>query len=482
MIEFAQIKAASLQWHSKRLDRILTGKPAYWGANTDSVRLMAIRGDTAEAFARLDASGADAELVALAKRCLAREHEERPRDAGEVARAVSAHLAAAEERARQAELDRVRAAEERKRQRVLLAMVGLTMLLVLMGMFGFGMTFLWKTAQRSQSEAENARDQLDDEKTQTEAARDEALRLKGIAETAQAGEAQARKAAEQARDLLKGEKKQTEAARDEALRLKGIAETAQASEAQARKAVERERKKLEVFEYGRTMQVALQEWRDNNVAAAVALLEGTNPELRGWEWHYVHRLCHGALLTLKGHTSSVSSASFSADGTRIVTGSYDHTAKVWDAKTGAERLTLKGHTSVVGSASFSTDGTRIVTGSEDKTAKVWDAKTGAELLTLKGHTGGVRPASFSTDGTRIVTGSYSTAKVWDARTGAELLTLKGHTGGVLSASFSTDGTRIVTGSGDRTAKVWDSRPVSREFLPKEQAPPPREVSWPSGSR
>ncbi len=97
--------------------------------------------------------------------------------------------------------------------------------------------------------------------------------------------------------------------------------------------------------------------------------------------------------------------------------------------------------------SFSPDGTRIVTGSEDKTAKVWDARTGTALLELKGHTDGVTSVSFSPDGTRIVTGSDDkTAKVWDARTGTALLELKGHTGEVTSVSFSPDGTRIVTGS------------------------------------
>ena len=70
-----------------------------------------------------------------------------------------------------------------------------------------------------------------------------------------------------------------------------------------------------------------------------------------------------------------------------MTGSRDRTAKVWDAKSGAEVLTLKGHTGPVTSASFSPDGSRVVTGSDDKTAKVWDAKSGAEVLTLKGHTG-----------------------------------------------------------------------------------------------
>jgi hypothetical protein len=70
---------------------------------------------------------------------------------------------------------------------------------------------------------------------------------------------------------------------------------------------------------------------------------------------------------------------FSPDGTRIVTGSADQTAKVWDARTGTPQLELKGHTSGVSSVAFSPDGRRIVTGSIDQTAKVWVARTGQEL-------------------------------------------------------------------------------------------------------
>ena len=92
------------------------------------------------------------------------------------------------------------------------------------------------------------------------------------------------------------------------------------------------------------------------------------------------------LLDLKGHTDWVSSVSFSPDGARIVTGSGDTTAKVWDARTGTPLLDLKGHTKVVTSVSFSPDGTRIATASFDQTAKVWDARTGTPLLDLKGHT------------------------------------------------------------------------------------------------
>ena len=108
------------------------------------------------------------------------------------------------------------------------------------------------------------------------------------------------------------------------------------------------------------------------------------PGERGWEWRYLKQQTRGGLFTLYGHTGPVCSVAFSPDGSRIVTGSGDRTAKVWDARTGTALLELKGHMGAVGSASFSPDGSRIVTGSDDGTAKVWDARTGSALLELEG--------------------------------------------------------------------------------------------------
>jgi WD40 repeat protein len=157
------------------------------------------------------------------------------------------------------------------------------------------------------------------------------------------------------------------------------------------------------------------------------------------------------------HGSTVESAEFSPDGRRIVTASYDNTARIWDAATGALLTVLHGHDARVAHAAFSPDGRRVVTASNDKTARIWDAATGQQLAVLSGHDEALTHAVFSADGLRVVTASDdTTARVWNAATGVQLAVLSGHTQYVGTAEFSSDGRRIVTASGDKTARIWNA--------------------------
>jgi len=117
--------------------------------------------------------------------------------------------------------------------------------------------------------------------------------------------------------------------------------------------------------------------------------------------------------------------------------------------------TLKGHTNYVWSVAVTPDGQQAVTGSGDHTVRVWDLASGACLRTLEGHTGSVWSVAVTADGQQAVTGSDDhTVRVWDLASGACLRTLEGHTGGVLSVAVTPDGKRLVSGSDDGTARVW----------------------------
>ncbi len=88
------------------LCEVLTGWPAFTGRSPVEILRKAARGDLADADARLDTSGADAELLDLARACLAAEREDRPHDSGGVASRLSEHLSGVQERLRVAELAR----------------------------------------------------------------------------------------------------------------------------------------------------------------------------------------------------------------------------------------------------------------------------------------------------------------------------------------------------------------------------------------
>jgi eukaryotic-like serine/threonine-protein kinase len=144
---------------------VLTGRPPFVADTSESARVKAAQGDMSECFARLGACGADPDLVALCQRCLAPRPEDRPKDAGEVAKAVAALRAAADERARQAELDRVkaageraaaelRAAEQRKRRKVQLALAAAVMVVLAGG--GAGLWWADRQAAERRHEREVA--------------------------------------------------------------------------------------------------------------------------------------------------------------------------------------------------------------------------------------------------------------------------------------------------------------------------------------
>jgi serine/threonine-protein kinase len=155
------------------LCEILTGKPPYVGRSNEEVRRKACNGDLADTRARLNACGADGELLALTLACLAPEACDRPRDARVVADALTADLDGVQERLHQAELAeaeaKAKAVEEVKRRRLTLALAGTVLLAVTLG----GGGWLYVKSERDARLAQMTRD-VNDALNQATALREKA--------------------------------------------------------------------------------------------------------------------------------------------------------------------------------------------------------------------------------------------------------------------------------------------------------------------
>jgi WD40 repeat protein len=161
----------------------------------------------------------------------------------------------------------------------------------------------------------------------------------------------------------------------------------------------------------------------------------------------------GRQVRILQHDSGVCGAIFDAKGARILTWSFDGTARLWSSDPQEPPLVLR-HDDVVMGAVFSQDESRILTWSFDGTARLWDSATGKQLAVMK-HENVVWEARFFDGDKRILTRSFDkTVRVWRADDGAPLATL-GHGGNVGGMALLPDGERLLTWSADSTARMWE---------------------------
>jgi WD40 repeat protein len=158
---------------------------------------------------------------------------------------------------------------------------------------------------------------------------------------------------------------------------------------------------------------------------------------------------------------------FSPDGTREIVpwqreDGFLTRAAVRATQTGKVIHVLDSHLNAILSCTFSPDGNRAATTSWDNTAKLWDAHSGQLLHTLSGQHHQVHSAVFHPDGKRLATASDHIS-IWDVETGTELLVLRHKDVRFERVRFSKDGSRLAGLSSTGTTVIFDSSPVNIAF-------------------
>jgi len=153
----------------------------------------------------------------------------------------------------------------------------------------------------------------------------------------------------------------------------------------------------------------------------------------------------------------IQSVDLSPNGIHILSGSWGSELVVLrDKLTGKVIREFKGHNGGVKSVCISPNGRYALSGSNDHTMKLWDITTGHIMKTFDGHTNTVNSVTFSPDGKYALSGSDDhTMKLWSISTEQVLHTFIGHSGCVLSVDFAPDGKYALSGNDDHTMKLWN---------------------------
>eukprot|EP01099_Mayorella_cantabrigiensis_P001214 TRINITY_DN1508_c0_g1_i1.p1 TRINITY_DN1508_c0_g1~~TRINITY_DN1508_c0_g1_i1.p1 ORF type:complete len:495 (+),score=70.92 TRINITY_DN1508_c0_g1_i1:70-1485(+) len=160
------------------------------------------------------------------------------------------------------------------------------------------------------------------------------------------------------------------------------------------------------------------------------------------------------LFDVTAHDSIVSACAISKDATQLLSGSWDHTIKLWDAQREIVKFECDGFSDWVTTTSFSPDGQKILGGSYDKTVRLWDQRSQGSIAVLETNSW-VQSCSWQND-SLILSAEYDgNVRIWDSRTLSCIQVLKAHEKRVNDAIFASDGLKeVISVSEDSTLRCF----------------------------
>lgn len=197
-----------------------------------------------------------------------------------------------------------------------------------------------------------------------------------------------------------------------------------------------------------------------------------------WDWVYGTER-----FNLSAHHGEVNSLAFNAEGDRMVSGSWDSTAKLWAANLKIETLRLKQHNAPNTDANYSPDGKWIATADNNGVVLIHDASTGEVVDQFSGYSASFDPE----DSSRVLTVSDSNILIWVLGQDEPALTMGSQDAFFASAVFSPDGGAVLS-QGRNIVNIWDSRTgdslAQFEFdgYGPRFSPDGRRIILPSGNR
>ncbi|KAF9517135.1 hypothetical protein BS47DRAFT_1371519 [Hydnum rufescens UP504] len=151
-------------------------------------------------------------------------------------------------------------------------------------------------------------------------------------------------------------------------------------------------------------------------------------------WDIQKGIC---LRVLEGHESSVRALDIA--GNVAITGSYDHTARLWNVDTGEYLFCCF-------------DGKHLATGSLDSTVRLWDAESGECMALLQGHTSLVGNLQIL-DGDLVTGGSDGRVIIFSLRDFRTVLRICAHDNSV--TTMQVDNSYLMTGGNDGCVKLFE---------------------------